>query len=146
MTTERLYGLHDDDHLEESAGDVLENVLESACQVPGEPFDAIASRIASGIGWPIKIKVFKRMELGGESAAKHLAEDILATALNILDENYGDPDGDPADPSENMKSAALALGRAIVADYKPWACEATGEVLEFTQEQVAATEKEKGRK
>jgi len=128
---ERMYGLADDERLEVEAEAVVERVLDDACDVPGEPFEATAARVT----WPIKVDVFRRMEVS--NTAEHLGEDALGRALEQLDEEYSDPDGDMTEPTDAMKAAALAFGKAVLADYKPWACERTGEVIEFTREQMA---------
>lgn len=136
MNNEKLYGLQEQEVLDGDVEAVLERVLENACENPGEPFDATAARIE----WPIKVLVFRHMDIGGENQAENIAQSVLESTLEVLDEEHGDPDGDTTEPSEGMKAAALAFGRAVVKDYVSWACEPTGEVLEFTREQMAARE------
>jgi hypothetical protein len=131
---EQMYGLADDEQLESEAEDVVERVLADACETPGEPFEATAARVT----WPIKVYVFKRMKVG--ESAESIGNNALERVLDNLDEELGDPDGDPFEPTSAMKEAALAFGKAILADYKPWAGERTGEVIEFTREQMAKEE------
>jgi len=132
----KLYGLQDQESmLDDDVDEVLGRVMDDACETPGESFDAIAARIE----WPIKVLVYRRMSLD-EGDAKRLAENAIERALEDLDEERSDPDGDATEPSEGMKAAALAFGRAVVKDYVSWACEPTGEILEFTREQMAASE------
>ncbi len=134
---DKMYGRAEQEVLQDDVDSVLEGVLEDACDNPGEPFDAIAARIE----WPIRVSVFRHMDLGGEKQAENIAQDVLERTLEILDEEHADPDGDATEPSEGMKAAALAFGRAVVKDYVSWACEPTGEVLEFTRAQMAEREK-----
>ena len=48
---------------------------------------------------------------------------VLEPLLENLDENYGNPDGDPTEPTEGMKKAARAFIDAVLAEYRVWACE-----------------------
>jgi hypothetical protein len=115
--TKRFYGLKDQERLDESVKTCVERLL------------------ADGFtGWPIKVYVHQQMDVGGEFMAASIAEHAIERALDNLDEEYGDPDGDPTEPTEAMKAAALAFGRAVVADYVPFMCEETGEVIEVTRE------------
>ena len=129
-----LYGLEDQERLDLDPDDVIDRVIDDAASFAGESFDAIAERL----DWPLKVKVYKRMSLGGVDLTLTIATTALERTLDDLDENYGDPDGDYSDPTEAMKSAARAFARAVLADYVPWACEPTGEVIEYTREQVRA--------
>lgn len=139
MSDERLYGLADDERLEMDPETVVERVMDDACQTPGEPFDATASRVE----WPIRVHVFKRMDVSGMGDS--LGEDALERVLEQLDEEHADPDGDPTEPTEAMKAAALAFGRAVVAEYKSWAAERTKEVVEFSRGEVEMMGKETGK-
>lgn len=129
MYPERMYGLVDDERLEVEAETIVERVIDDAVETPGEPFDAIAARIK----WPIEVFVFKRMEI---PSAESIGEDALERVLENLDEEHADPDGDQTKPSPAMEAAALAFGKAIVADYKSWACEQTREVITFSKEKA----------
>ena len=130
--SDTCYGLGCWDRLEVDEEDVIHRIIEDACEKVGEEFDAIAARIE----WPIKIVVFRRCDIGGEECAKRIARDAIDHALEYLDEEYSDPDGDPTEATEGMKKAALLFGRAVVADYVPWSCVPTGEVIEYTQEEA----------
>lgn len=126
------YGLKDWERLEPDPDSVVERILEDACHEVGESFDAIASRIE----WPIRILVYKQQDIGGDKKAELIAIDALESVLESLDETYGDPEGDPTQATVAMKKAALAFGRAVVTDYKPWLCDFTGEVIEYTKERA----------
>lgn len=126
------YGLVDGERLETDPDSVVERILEDACNEVGESFDSIASRIE----WPIKILVYKPKDIGGEAKAELIAIDAIAEALERLDEEYGDPEGDDTIATVEMEAAALAFGRAIVAGYEPWLCDPTGEVIEYTRERA----------
>lgn len=129
-----LYGLEHWERLEMSVEDVMELVLDEACDHADESFDTVADRI----DWPVRIALFKRMDIGGEKKAQRIADRIIAYILNDLDTDYGDPDGivDTSDPTTAMKNAALAFGRAVVADYIPWTAQETGEIIEYTREEA----------
>jgi len=131
-----LYGLKDWEQLEDSVEEVVEKVFEDHCEEVGEGEDVTAGRL----NWPLEILVFKRMDVGGEAEAQRIASDALERTLERLDEEYGDPDGDTTDATDAMKEAALVFGRAVVAEYVPWQCEPTGEVIKVTREE--AMEKE----
>jgi len=55
------------------------------------------------------------------------AESILENALERLDEEYGNPDGDYTKPTPAMTAAAEAFAKVLAAEYSVWACEPTGE-------------------
>lgn len=126
------YGLKDWERLETDPDSVVERILEDACHEVGESFDAIASRIE----WPIRILVYKQQDIGGDTKAELIAIDALESTLESLDETYGDPEGEPTQATVAMEKAALAFGRAVVAEYEPWLCDPTGEVIEYTRERA----------
>lgn len=57
-------------------------------------------------------------------------DDVLNNILEMLDEEHGDPDGDPYEATESMKSAAEILCRTVALEYVPWNCEPTGETVD----------------
>lgn len=134
--SDEMYGLPDDERLEWDEGAVLDRILDDAVKTPGEPFADTASRI----DWPIRIHVYRRADISG--MAEGIARDALEHALEYLDEEHGDPDGDATSPTKAMEAAALAFAQAVVKDYVSWACEPTGEVIEYTREQVERMEKQ----
>lgn len=125
-----FYGIEGWERLESSAEEVVERMLDESCERVGEDFDAIADRL----NWPIPIRVFKRMDI--EGMATCIGETALERALEDLDEQYSDPSGDYSTPTEAMKKAAQTFGRAVIADYVPWACQPTGEVIQYTREEA----------
>ncbi len=48
---------------------------------------------------------------------------ILERCLEELDEEYGNPDGEPAKPTEAMVAAERAFLEVLKREYTPWACE-----------------------
>jgi hypothetical protein len=63
----------------------------------------------------------------------------LERVLEQLDEEYGDPNGDGYEVTEAMKEAEQVFLKAVLAQYRPWACEQTGKkitvnALEWVQE------------
>ena len=71
---------------------------------------------------PDEIEIFEyaRMEIRPSEHHEDLAiEPLLAS----LDEEYGDPDGEPTIESEKMSTAVFVFIKAIIAEYEPWACE-----------------------
>jgi hypothetical protein len=47
----------------------------------------------------------------------------LERILESLDEEYGDPDGNPTEPTETMKEAEAAFLAVIEREYVVWACD-----------------------
>jgi len=47
----------------------------------------------------------------------------LENILDDLDEEYGDPGGDPFEPTEKMKEAERTFLEVVQQEYEPWACE-----------------------
>ena len=125
-----LYGLEGWETLEDDPEVVLERVFDEAC-IGIESFDEIADRL----DWPIRVLEYKRMGLP-EGSAEGIAEDVLNKVLDDLDCEYGNPDEDYTTSTEAMREAAFAFARVVVAEYVPWACEPTGEVIEYTREQA----------
>ena len=126
---DELYGLKDQETLDADPDEVVQDVLENACAKAGESFDAIADRIT----WPLRVFVYRRRQVGD---ADRLAQRVLECMLEELDCEYADPGGDATVPTSAMRSASLALANAVVADYVSWACEPTGEVIEYTRERA----------
>lgn len=127
---DRMYGLNNWEDLEWDVEAVIERVIVDACETEAEEsFDAIASRIT----WPIRVKVYKRMDL---PSTERLAGWAIDAIFEGLDGEYANPYEDSSLTSEAIKAAALALGEAFRADYSQWACEVTGEVIEVTREQA----------
>lgn len=131
------YGVKDQEVLDASPDDTVDNVLFDACEKVGEGFDAMADRVS----WPIRIRVFRRMDIGGDVRSHSIAARIIEDVLGDLDSDYGNHDSDHTEPTDQIKTTALEFGRAVVADYIPWACEPTGEVIEYTREQAKREEK-----
>lgn len=55
-----------------------------------------------------------------------VAERVLDTAIEYLDEEYGDPD-EATEPTEAMRVAATAFVDAMRTEYVPWNCELDGQ-------------------
>lgn len=127
---DRLYGLEHQEQLDTNIESVVGRVLDDACHYAGESFDAIAERVA----WPIKVRVFRRMDVSKLKGI--IAQNALEHVLELLDEEHADPDGDSAEPTAGMISASEAFAAAIVSDYVSWACEPTGEVVEITKDEA----------
>jgi hypothetical protein len=69
--------------------------------------------------WPDRITIcgFARMivDVGGC--------DVLERMLEILDEEYGNPDGREDEPTPAMLEAEKAFLAVMQREYRPWACE-----------------------
>lgn len=126
---DKYYGLDEDEHLFNDLDELLERIIDDSCNGAGEPTSVILGRLK----FPIKVYVHKKMSVS--DMADSIAERALEDALGFLDEEYSDPDGDTTEPTKKMKAAANAFGKAVVEDYDVWACEPTGEVLEYSREQ-----------
>lgn len=50
-------------------------------------------------------------------------EEILVNIVEIIDEEYGDPEGESQDFTDAMKEAADKLAEVIKRDYRVWSCE-----------------------
>lgn len=127
--SEDRYGLKNDEQLEADLESVVRRVLDVARNKVNEPFN----RTAKWISWPICVSVYRKMEL---PTAEKLANWALDYLLERLDEEYGDPDGSPQNPTRDMQVAALALGNAVRVGYTSWACEPTGEIIKVTCKQA----------
>ena len=104
---EPLFGLLDDELLSSSIEEVTDRFPD---------------------GTPVEVRVFRKMRVRVEG----LADRLLESLLEDLDEDYGDPDGftsNPTEPTDSMKAAAKQFVEAVVKEYKVWACEPTGEAI-----------------
>ena len=112
---EKHYGHEGQERLSSSAEDVVLQLLEDE----------------NYADFPIEVFVYKPMDAVGdiEKYSKSILEDLLEN----LDENYGDPDGDLTEPTDNMKKASLELAKTIAREYNVWSCEKTDETINFTE-------------
>ena len=118
---EELYGYDGQEILNTSVEDVLLYLMEDDDYT----------------NFPIKVYVFRR-----QTPFENLDEfsnSILEDILEHLDERYADPDGDYTEPTEKMIKASIEFSKVISEEYIPYACERTGEVLEFTKEEAKKT-------
>jgi hypothetical protein len=69
--------------------------------------------------WPetVDVRGYARMRVGAHAC------NPLEHVLEHLDEEYGDPDGGWADPTDAMKQAEAEFLAVIEREYTPWACE-----------------------
>lgn len=125
----KCYGFEGDERLETDPDEVVQRYMDSLAE-PDESFERFTVRV----NWPLVVLVFRRMDVGRH--ADSIARNALDDALERLDEEYGDPDGTPSEPTEKMKSAAMAFAKDLLAEYVVWACEPTGETVEYTAEQA----------
>jgi hypothetical protein len=125
-----MYGLEGAETLDTEIDEVLERLLDDMCDKTGESFDAIANRIE----WPVIVHEYKRMD--ASHGVHRIAERALEDAMERLDEEYGDPEGESTEPTDKMRSAAQAFAEAIIAEYVPWTCETNGKTHTITREQA----------
>ena len=113
-----FYGYDGQERLSRDAEDVVRDLMEDA----------------EYSNFPIKVHVFESQEpfKNSEKFANSILEDILEN----LDENYGDPDSNGTEPTENMKKASLELTKVLTKEYHVWMCEPTGKILEFSEDEV----------
>jgi hypothetical protein len=116
---DKLYGLEHEEVFRCGIGEVVERAIENA---GGE----------GEVDWPVNVRVFRRMDV--KRLASMIATDALDHVLETLDEEHADPDGDATKPTQAMKDAAAAFAKVVCDEYVPWACEPTGEVIEYTRE------------
>lgn len=83
--------------------------------------DAVEEYLDILVGdWPETVRVvgYERRK------AWYDPDTILERILEDLDDEYGDPGGDAATPTEAMKLAAEELVAVVIAGYDVWSCEA----------------------
>lgn len=124
-----MYGLEDQEQLCDSVEEVVQRVFERTFQPGDQSDEAIADRIE----WPIKVHEHRRMDVTGLRDA--LIDRALSQALETIDEEHSDPDGDSTEPTPEMTKAAEAFIDVVLSQYVSWACEPTGKVIEVTREE-----------
>ena len=72
--------------------------------------------------FPARVTVFRRMKPN----PKRLATHVLECALEYLDEDLSDPDGDAATKTPEMHELAQRFADELCKIYVPWGCEPTG--------------------
>lgn len=120
---EVLYGLEDDEFLEDDVDEVVRRVVADNIDSP------------ECIEWPVKVLEFRRMKVS-ESHKKSLSKSVLDSVLESLDEDYADENGDYTKPTDPMQLAARKFVDEVVRHYTVWNCEPTGEVVEVTRERA----------
>ncbi len=96
--------------------DAIEELLD-ANLAPG----MTAAQVLEELPETIDVYGYARMKV--ETRAT-VPEDLVRAVLDDLDETYSGPDGSlTEEPTAAMLDAARALIAAVVAEYKPWACE-----------------------
>lgn len=113
----KFYGVEEQDRLVLDIEEVVREQIENGCDK-----------------FPIKVYEFKPMAIAKDESS--LARDILEDIIERLDENFGDPDDFGTEATIKMKEASLEFAKVIMKEYKPWACERTGEVIEYTEEEA----------
>jgi len=129
MTDEpKVYGLEDWVSLEMDLDAVVERVVDEACEVVGEGFVAIVARMK----WPLRVVVYRRAKIVPDG----YVDGAVIEMLDALNEKYTCPDSEPTEATETMRAAAKTFIAAVLAEYVPWTCEPTGEVIEVTELQA----------
>ena len=134
--SKKMYGLIGWEQLMPEIRDVVFRVLEDADDSTKEPmatFDTVAAKII----WPIRVVEFARMELDTHEA-QYIADRIIDNTYAVLDDEHGNPDADPIEPTDKVKQAAIAFANAVVEDYEVWGYMPTGFIELITQEQAKA--------
>lgn len=62
------------------------------------------------------------------AVAKPKLSGVLAQALEWLDEEYGNPEGDATEPTATMKEAEKVFIAAVLKEYKSWRCDVVDRV------------------
>ena len=106
-------------------------------QLDTDPYDTFGYEISNmsdddikGMTYPFIVKVFTPMCINIDT------NDVLDMVLENLDENYGNPDGDATEATDAMKAKAEELVKVIKDEYVVWACEETGETIEYSKDDV----------
>ena len=114
--------------LERSLEDSVEMYLDSLASSPVGKETTIL---------PKKITV-KEFELK-EVEVKHYADGVINGLLESLDDDYGNPEADYTEPTDEMREIALNFVNEILKQYDVWACEENGkkhqvDVVEWVNE------------
>ena len=126
--SELLYGFDGDEQLNDTDPDeVVREYLDDLYVL-----DRGWAECVSAVKWPLRVLEFRRMNATPGTLAESALDDVLAA----LDEEYGSSDADPTKPTAKMKAAAETFIEEVLAEYAVLACEPTGEVVEYTEEQA----------
>jgi hypothetical protein len=128
--SDTFYGLDGWERLEESIEDTVGRIVDST--IDFESNDCLPD-VLGRVAWPIVLFEFMHKP-------KPSANWALEGVLERLDENLGDTDGDPTDPSPTM----LAHMQAILDEYVPFLCDPTGNTITVTREQALEMLRDEG--
>jgi len=102
-----FWGKEDDEHLTYSEmDDAIESMLDGMDDIKDLPKT-------------IDVCGYAYMKPNPGSTSEHVLEHLL----EHLDEEYSDPDGSYAAPTDSMKEAAKAFVTAVLDEYTVWACD-----------------------
>lgn len=90
-----------------------------------ETLDGAVNAVLDGVqNFPATLVVHGYRRMKPEISYPRALEDLLEQ----LDEEYGNPDGGDTQPTPAMLAAEKAFYEAVLAEYKPWACEQVASV------------------
>ena len=126
MSDKKLYGLRDWETVLDNIEEVIERHVEDSAEI-AETWEETVRRLK----WPLEVLVFRRMD--PMTMVPGIAARCIESALEHLDEELGDPDGDYTEATSAMDEAAQEFARKVCAEYVPWNCERTDETVLVTQ-------------
>jgi hypothetical protein len=84
---------------------------------PDEAVERYLDDIHPELPEALTVHGYARMAVSADGA------DPLDRVLEHIDEEHGDPDGDPTTPTPAMRAAEATFLAAVIAEYESWACE-----------------------
>jgi len=86
-----------------------------------EAIERLIDSMASPIPKTLELVKYRRVRIAEPKDSQ--VDDILVTVLEIIDENYGDPEEPYSEPNDEMRAAAVEFINKLQELYTPWACE-----------------------
>lgn len=78
-----------------------------------------------------------RKQVVPQNRAEDMADSALAEQLDSLDEQWGDPEGEPTPPSEELRDKMVSLMQELIAEYDVWCLDAVARCT-LTADEVRA--------
>lgn len=110
----------------DAIGEYIDTEIEIAFEADGTPYllDPYAHDIVDPKQY---VYCYVREKINAFQGAA-LADRVLETLLEQLDEEYGDPEGLGTEPTIRMKEKATAFVDAVLEEYQVWSAKLVGKI------------------
>jgi len=124
--TEYLYGRYESERLFDDPEEFFNDEYQDSCAADVDEY-------LNDLQYPVVLHEFRRMNVG-EYSAENRSADMLQNTIEDLDADYGGEEA--TEPTDAMKAAAFTFWTVMLAEYKVYMCEPTGQTVEFSRDEI----------